>query len=166
METIKENGTALLVTTVLKAWELQLTRVNELIQSLSDEDLAKQIAPGRNTGTYLLGHLVAVHDGIRPLLGVGDKQYPEFETMFIRNADSPDAGYPSLADLRKYWHDVNTDLWNHFTSISPEDWLSPHTAVKPEVFAREPHRNKLNIILNRTSHLSYHYGQLIFLKQK
>jgi hypothetical protein len=166
MEAIKENGTALFVTTVLKNWSLQATRVNELIEGLSDEDLAKEVAPGRNTGIYLLGHLVAVHDGIRPLLGLGEKRYPEFEAMFIRSADTPNAEYPSLAVLRKYWTEVNTDLWNHFSTISPEDWLSRHTAVTPEVFANEPHRNKINIVLNRTGHLAYHHGQLVFLKKK
>jgi hypothetical protein len=166
METIKENGIALFVTTVLKNWNLHVARVNELIDSLSDEDLAKEVAPGRNTGVYLIGHLIAVHDGIRPLLGLGEKRYPELETTFIREADNSNAEYPSLAVLRKYWKDVNADLWNGFTTISPEDWLSRHMAVTPEAYANEPHRNKINIVLNRTGHLAYHHGQLVFLKKK
>ncbi len=36
--------------------------------------------------------------------------------------------------------------------------------VSDEDFEKEPHRNKLNIIVTRTSHLSYHTGQLILLK--
>ncbi len=38
-------------------------------------------------------------------------------------------------------------------------------AVTAEDFAREPHRNKLNIVLNRTGHVSYHLGQLVLLKK-
>lgn len=41
-----------------------------------------------------------------------------------------------------------------------------HSAVSEEDFAKEPHRNKLNLLLNRTNHLSYHHGQLVFLKEK
>ena len=37
-------------------------------------------------------------------------------------------------------------------------------ATIEEDFIKEPHRNKLNIILTRTTHLSYHTGQLALLK--
>jgi len=36
-------------------------------------------------------------------------------------------------------------------------------AVSDEDFSKEPHRNKLNVIINRTNHMSYHLGQLILL---
>jgi hypothetical protein len=32
--------------------------------------------------------------------------------------------------------------------------------------AKEPHRNKLNLLMNRTNHLSYHLGQLVLLQQQ
>ena len=32
--------------------------------------------------------------------------------------------------------------------------------VSDEDFAREPHRNKLNVLISQTNHLSYHPGQL------
>ena len=35
---------------------------------------------------------------------------------------------------------------------------------KPEDFIKEPHRNKLNVLLTRTTHLAYHAGQLALLK--
>ena len=38
-----------------------------------------------------------------------------------------------------------------------------HTAVSEEDFSKEPHRNKLNIVISRTSHLQYHTGQLVLL---
>ena len=38
--------------------------------------------------------------------------------------------------------------------------------VSAEDFAKEPHRNKLNLIINRTNHQNTHYGQLIYLKPK
>jgi hypothetical protein len=37
--------------------------------------------------------------------------------------------------------------------------------VTEEDFANEPHRNRLAILLSRTSHASYHLGQLMFLKK-
>jgi len=63
------------------------------------------------------------------------------------------------------WNTVNTTLTNHFNTMQPSDWLDRHTKVSPEDFAKEPHRNKLNILLTRTNHLSYHSGQLNLLSK-
>ena len=57
----------------LNAWQTQLDRTTKLFESLSDEQLQKQVAPNRNTGVYLLGHLIAVHDAMLPLLGFGNQ---------------------------------------------------------------------------------------------
>jgi len=43
--------------------------------------------------------------------------------------------------------------------------LHKHTSVSEEDFAKEPHRNRLNVLTTRTTHLASHYGQLIFLKK-
>ena len=149
----------------LMAWETQNTRVNKLLDQLSDEQLYTETAPGRNRGIYLLGHLAAVSDGIIPLLGLGEKKYPELEKIFITAADKSDLKLPSVAELKKCWNDVNTTLSHHFTQIQPDEWFTKHTAVSQDDFAKEPYRNKLNILINRTNHQSYHLGQLIYLKQ-
>ena len=61
---------------VLSAWETQNSNFNQLLDSLTDEQLSKEISPGRNTGIYLLGHLAAISDAMLPLLGFGEKLYP------------------------------------------------------------------------------------------
>ena len=48
----------------LTAWNAQNASFNKLLSELNDEQLNTEIAPGKNTGTYLLGHLVAVSDGM------------------------------------------------------------------------------------------------------
>jgi hypothetical protein len=52
---------------------------------------------------------------------------------------------------------------NNCKTLSTEDWLSRHTAVSEEDFAKEPHRNKLNILVSRTTHLAGHTGQMVYL---
>lgn len=156
--------TALLFTTTfLKAWMLQVKRVNEFLDSISNEDLLKEIAPGRNTGVYLLGHLTAVNDGILPLLGFCDKLYPELEKVFISSPDKSGLSFPSVDELREYWNDVNEKLIQHLSTLTPEQWLTKHEAVSAEDFAKEPHRNKLNVVIVRTTHMSYHLGQFILM---
>jgi hypothetical protein len=154
----------LFAATVLANWELALKRINALFERATDADLLKPIAPGKNRVIYLLGHLVAIHDNMVPLLGLGDKRYPELDAPFIHNPDNPETKLPSPAELRQQWKAINTFLTEQLQGWKPEEWLQKHTAVSAEDFAKEPHRNRLNIVLSRTGHVSYHAGQLALLK--
>lgn len=153
-----------LIKMVLDAWNTHLQRAEKLFDSLSDDELLNEVSPGRNRGVYLLGHLIAVHDGIPELIGVGKQSYPELNAVFINEADKSSLPVPSISDLRSYWKKVHDDLATGFNKLSADEWFSAHTAISETDFAREPHRNRLNIIVNRTNHLSYHLGQLVFLK--
>ena len=158
METTTQSN--LLVKMILMAWDAQNNYLNKLISSLTDEQIAKEIAPGKNSGVYLLGHLISVSDGMLPLLGFGDRLFPEMEEVFIKNPDKSGQVFPSVTELRQRLEAVNTKLNNHFKSAEVNELLSRHTAVSSEDFVKEPHRNKLNVIINRTGHMAYHIGQL------
>jgi len=157
---------ALFVKMALDAWETYNARVDKLIAKLSDDQLKAETAPGRNTGIYLLGHLVAVNDAMLPLLGLGERQHPELEAIFLRSADKSGHEMPTIDTLKDYWNTINTTLRGHFSAMQPEDWFTRHTSVSQEDFEKEPHRNRLNIILNRTSHQAYHLGQMVYLDPK
>ncbi|RRA98602.1 DinB family protein [Larkinella rosea] len=147
----------------IAAWDTQTKRITTLLDKLSDEALLAEVAPGRNRGIYLLGHLIAVNDGMLPLLGFGDKLYPQLATGFITTPDKSGIEFPTVSELRSYWHTLNATLSQHIEALQPEDWFAKHTAVTDEDFARDPIRNKLNVLINRTNHQSYHLGQLVFL---
>jgi len=153
----------LLVKMTLMAWDAQNIYLKKLISSLTDSQLAKETAPGRNTGTYLLGHLIAVSDGILPLLGFSDRLFPEMEEMFLKNPDKSGLTFPSVNELKQRLEKVNEKLNSHFQSTDLQGWLSRHTVVSPEDFAKEPHRNKLNVVITRTGHMAYHIGQMRLL---
>jgi hypothetical protein len=93
----------LLVKSTVNAWQGQNKKVDDLIAKLSDEQWNADTAPGRNSGIYLLGHSVAVNDGIIKLLGFGEKLHPELEAIFLANADKAGHAFPSLDDLKKFW---------------------------------------------------------------
>jgi hypothetical protein len=156
--------TALFVKLVIDRWNGSLVNLNKKINELTDEQLQKECAPGKNRGTYLLGHLIAVHDDMLKLLDLGEKLYPELFETFIKQADKAVANTPTASELREMWETQNRLLQEKFENMKPEDWFAKHTAVTEEDFAKEPHRNKLNIIITRTSHLQYHMGQIALLK--
>lgn len=154
----------LLVKMALMAWEAQNNYLNKLISSLTDEQLANEIVPGRNTGVYLLGHLIAVSDSLLPLLDFGDRLFPEMEEVFLKNPDKSGLSVPSVVELKRRLEAVNAKLNSHFQTTDVNGWLSRHMSVSIEDFAKEPHRNKLNVLINRTSHMANHVGQMILLK--
>ena len=158
MEIPTQNN--LLVKMILMAWDAQNNYLNNLINALTDEQLTKEIAPGKNTGVYLLGHLIAVSDAMLPLLGFSDRLFPEMEEMFIKNPDKAGQTFPSVAELKQRLVAVNTKLKGHFEATGIDEWLSRHTAVSSNDFVKEPHRNKLNVVINRTGHMAYHIGQM------
>lgn len=150
----------------LDAWHTYIKRTDELFNSFSNEQLMKEIAPGRNRGIYLLGHLAAVHDRILQLLELGNPLYPELWDPFVEKPDKEVTELPATQTLREHWKEINTNLAGKISGLSPETWFQKHTSVSEEDFAKEPHRNKLNIIVNRTNHLANHLGQLLLLKSK
>jgi len=156
----------LFIKMIMSNWDLQVGRMNSVLAKLSDEELSTPTAPGRNTGVYLLGHLAAVSDGMFTLLAIGEKINPKMEEIFVRSPEDSAQEKPSIAELKEYWNQVNTALSEKMSQITPEEWFNRHTAVSEEDFAKEPHRNKLNIVINRTNHISYHLGQLVYLVKK
>src|ERR1035437_6275439 len=151
---------------VLDAWNAQIQHTNKLLDSLTDEQLQMEIAPDRNRGVYLLGHLTAVNDKMLPLLGFGEMKFPKLFDIFASKADKTVTEITSTSELRKNWTSSCNELDGHFKKMKTEEWFEKHTSVSAEDFAREPHRNKLNVIISRTGHLQYHLGQLNLLKKK
>ena len=149
---------SLFVKMALDTWTERVKATSELIDRLSDDQLMNEVAPGRNRGIYLVGHLATVHDMMLPLLRFQEMLYPALKPVFL---DVPDRTVPSLPpvqQLREQWTAVNETLMKHATGLSAEEWFTRHASVSEADFAKEPHRNRLNVLLGRTNHLSYHRG--------
>jgi hypothetical protein len=157
-ETLMTNE-ELFLAVALNGWKGNIERADKMFSGLSEEELLKEVAPGRNRLIYLWGHLTATHDGMLPLLGFGRRRYPEFEVAFISNPDKKQAGIPPVESVRKAWREVNGKLFEGFAGLSTADWLKKHAAVSEEDFLKEPLRNRFAVLLSRTHHLAYHLGQ-------
>jgi hypothetical protein len=149
----------------LSNWESTIRRVDALFQGLSDQQLMEEIAPGRNRGIYLLGHLTAVHDGLPVILGLGESRYPGLRPVFLDSPDKSGLEMPPIATLREQWAETNSRVAGLFNNLQPAEWFQRHMSVSPEDFANEPWRNRLNVLLSRTNHLASHQGQLVLLKK-
>lgn len=161
-----EAATTQIITQVINAWNAQNKNIANFFNKFEDDVYLNPVAPGRNRAAYILGHLISSNDGLFPLFGFGERIYPQFEELFSLNSDGTFTAIPSVGELKQYWDKVNATLLERFNTVTAQEWLSRHTRVSEEDFAKDPNRNKLNVLMGRTSHTSYHTGQLIFLVQR
>jgi uncharacterized damage-inducible protein DinB len=144
-------------------WQRQAGQMLNVIAKLSNEQLKRDVAPGKNSGLYLVGHLAAANEHMLTLLDLGEKKYPELTTPFVHTPDKNGQEAYDADRLRMILKEVTDSLTEKLSSLTVEDWFSRHTSVSPEDFEKEPHRNKLSILLSRTLHMAYHTGQLVLL---
>lgn len=154
----------LMVKSALDAWTSRFEAADKMFSSLTDEQLEREVAPGKNRVLYLLGHLTAVHDRMLPLLGFEAQKYPHLDEPFLLKPDRSVADIPSVLELRTAWQTVHAALNGHISNLSPEEWFQKHTAVTNEDFEKEPHRNRINVLIGRTNHMQYHMGQVALVK--
>ncbi|MCR8560310.1 DinB family protein [Mucilaginibacter sp. BJC16-A38] len=148
----------------VKTWEQRVAQASKLIDSLSEWAMDKEVAPGRNKVVYVIGHLLVVHDKLVEGMEFGERSYADLDPLFL-DAQQPDAKYPETAWIKENWHKLNEFLNQKFNEMPVADWLSKHAYVSAEDFALQPERNKLNLLLSRTNHLSSHNGQLVLVKK-
>lgn len=148
------------VRVAINSWRLTVERADKIFSQLSPDQFLREVAPGKNRIIYLLGHLIAVHDRMFSILGLGTPLHPELDAVFIDSGDKAVAEIPPVEQLKKYWNEVNGKLLSEFQSLSADEWLLQHRAVSDEDYAKDPTRNRLAVLLNRTNHLSYHLGQV------
>ena len=151
---------------MINAWKGQNKNISTYFGKFPEETYLDEVSPGRNRAIYILGHLVAASDGLHVMFGLGDRLFPEYEKFFSSNPDRFFAEIPSVTELKNAWESVNHSLGAHFNQMTAADWLDKHTRVSDEDFAVDPLRNKLNVLISRTGHISYHSGQLTFLNKK
>jgi hypothetical protein len=151
----------LVVKSAVGSWKQWVGQIDKTIGGFGDEELQREVAPGRNRLYYLLGHLTAVHDRMISTLRLGERLHPELDEEFIVKADKTDLDDEVPAgELRKAWREVNEKLTAAMEKLSPEEWLERHDSVSPEDFAKEPQRNRLAVLLSRTTHAAMHEGQM------
>lgn len=151
--------------TTIKTWTTVIGRLERNLSSLSEFDMQSEVAPGRNRVYYILGHLTAFHDRLSPMLDLGERLYPELDELFV---SSPDRTFPDRyvgSELRTMFLAVNARVANGIQTMSTVDFLKKHGAVSAEDFAKDPLRNRLAVLQNRTSHAAFHEGQIRLVRK-
>jgi hypothetical protein len=86
--------------------------------------------------------------------------------MFVKNPDRSVPAILSGEDLKLIWNEINETLWTEMCKLSGSEWTQKHASVSEVDFVREPYRNRFAILLGRTAHLAYHFGQAKLAEQR
>lgn len=148
---------------VLNLWKAGNEKVDKIFNSISDEQYNTSITQGSNTAAWILCHIAFVNDSLFTVLGLGKPIYPRLAEIAMAK-DSPQHKAISKDELRHIWTTINSRLLLAFEDMPASEWFNRHTSVSEEDFKKEPHRNKLNVLLNRTNHQAHHAGQLALIK--
>ena len=150
--------------TVLDICLIQWNTYNKIMQkafdTISDENFNKPIVANGNSPSWLLGHLVDTDDRLLELFGIGNRLHPELKTIYHHERGTNQEGHLTKSELMSKWKSIAAELDKAFKAWSESDWMGRHTAVSEEDFVKEPHRNKLNVMLSRVEHKASHLGQI------
>ena len=144
----------------LLQWSTYNNRMQKLLDTISEDNFNKPVFAGHNSPSWILGHLVDTDDALLELFGIRSRLFPELKTIYHHEKDTNQSGHLNKTELIKKWQAISAELDKAFKSWSDKEWLSRHTAVSEEDFKKEPHRNKLNVMLSRVGHKASHLGQI------
>src|SRR5260370_16280926 len=83
------------VACAVHAWKLNVERADTLFSGLSEQQLLKEVAPGKNRLVPLWGPLVPLHPPLLPLLGLRPPLPPELGPPVLPGAHKPVTHLPS-----------------------------------------------------------------------
>ncbi len=144
----------------LLQWDAYNKRMEKMIESTSSDNFSKAIVPGGNSPSWLFGHLADTDDKLLELFGIRQRMYPELSTIYHHERGANQEGHLSKDELLKKWKAISAELDRAFKAMNESDWHARHVAVTEEDFKKEPHRNKLNVMLSRVTHKASHLGQI------
>jgi len=149
-----------LVTVALNSWKSAVERADRLFPVLSEEQLMKEVAPGKEPPDLSLGTPDGRSRSHATAAGfLASASIRKFDVLFLSNPDKTIPELPPVKEIKSAWDEVNGRLLTGFASLSASEWLQKHTAVSEEEFAEDPLRNRFAVLLSRTNHLAYHLGQ-------
>ena len=144
----------------LLQWDTYNRRIQKTLETISEDNFRASIVTGGNSPSWLMGHLADTDDVLLELFGIRKRMFPELATLYHHERGTNQTGHLTKEELKAKWNSILNELDLAFKSMRESDWLGRHMAISEEDFAKEPHRNKLNVLLSRVTHKASHLGQM------
>lgn len=148
-------------------WKILTGWLSNTINGLSHDDLYRCIAPQKNHGVWILGHLIQSEDELGVYLGKSEHYlFPQYTALFGQgSALLPPESYPSIELLREQWKQVLVRNEHVFASMTDAEWDETHTQIDSgNSVDTDFFKTKGRCIAIWNIHQAYHLGQLGILR--
>ena len=147
-----------IISAYLEQFDIMVGWIDQHLNALSDNELEAEISPGRNTGIWVLGHLIASMDDIGLYLSNADKDYKDYWELFGPGSKgTSDKQYPSVTDMREKWIKVNEKAKKIIAALPEEELQNNHNNTSDKT---DFYKTKQRVIDCWILHQMYHAGHL------
>jgi len=148
---------------LFQQWQIMANWISGNIKTLSDEDLKKSYAEGKNHGVWILGHLIESEDELSKFVGKGDLLYSEYEELFGQGSQLlPVDCYPPVSQLREQWKKVLDKNKEMYMGMVDSELDEPH-CMQSDSQLNNFFKTKGRCLMIWILHQMYHTGQLAIL---
>lgn len=147
---------------IYEQWKIAVGWTTKTINKITDDQFLMEISPGKNTGIWVLGHLIHTEDKLSEYLGKGDIIFPFLMKYFASGTKPISADYyPPIPDLRELWEKVILKNDKIISQVYDKEWEEPHKLINnPDSL---PFETKGGCLYRWALHQMYHNWQLVML---
>lgn len=105
---------------IIPAYRMHTQSFMNVLEGISEEDALKRVENKTNHIVWMAGNFVNMRYGLGAVLGL-QEQDPNNELFFQGRTLDENIKYPTLADLKKNFHDVSAKVYQKLWETSDEE---------------------------------------------
>lgn len=142
---------------VIPAYRMHSQSFMNVLEGISEEDALKRIENKTNHIVWMAGNFVNMRYGLGWVLGL-QEQDPNNDLFFQGKALDENIQYPTLADLKKNFHDISAKVYQRLWEVSDEELEEIFEIGMNIPFIKETKLNFVGMCIGREDYLCGQIG--------
>ncbi len=142
---------------VIPAYRMHSQSFMNVLEGISEEDALKRIENKTNHIVWMAGNFVNMRYGLGWVLGL-QEQDPNNDLFFQGKALDESIQYPTLADLKKNFHDISAKVYQKLSEVSDEELDEIFEIGMNIPFIKETKLNFVGMCIGREDYLCGQIG--------
>lgn len=142
---------------IIPAYRMHTQSFVNVLDGISEEDALKRIENKTNHIVWMAGNFVNMRYGLGAVLGLIE-QDPYNELFFQGKALDESYKYPTLADLKKNFHDISVKVYQKLLEVTDEELDEIFEIGMNIPFIKETKLNFIGMCIGREDYLSGQIG--------
>ena len=142
---------------VIPAYRMHSQSFMNVLEGISEEDALKRIENKTNHIVWMAGNFVNMCYGLGWVLGL-QEQDPNNDLFFQGKALDESIQYPTLADLKKSFHDISAKVYQKLSEVSDEELDEIFEIGMNIPFIKETKLNFVGMCIGREDYLCGQIG--------